>query len=357
MGLQSWRGLLSIGILPRLPDRTAWFLCTALWVGLTFPGNCTAASTQLPATPSALASKALLTDSARAGRRIVAVGTHGDIIYTDGSDGSDDWHQADNVPTQVLLTAVSFANENEGWAAGHDSLILHTKDGGRNWDIVYENPIPDGDVPKPILDLYFSDPLHGIAVGAFSMLLITEDGGKHWNTVDTAALHDLLQSAGQETEPNFNAIIPLDGEYLIAGELGTLISYRPQPDPAGTPEPQWRVLNSPYAGSFFGARELSSHELLVYGLRGHCFRSRDRGETWSEIKTQTTANLYDSLELDNGDVIVVGAGGTILRVPRESDSAERLPYNGFNGFVSVQRIGDRHLLLFGDAGADRFDLP
>ena len=357
MGLQSRRGPLSIGILPRLPDCTAWLLCTALWAGLTFPGNCTAAATQLPAAPSALASKALLTDSARAGRRIVAVGTHGDIIYTDGGDGTVHWHQADNVPTQVLLTAVSFANENEGWAAGHDSLILHTRDGGRNWEIVYENPIPGGDVPKPILDLYFSDPLHGIAVGAFSLMLVTADGGKTWDSVDTGALRDLLQAAGQEIEPNFNAIIPLGDGYLIAGELGTLISYRPSPGPAGTSEPQWGVLRSPYAGSFFGARELTSHELLIYGLRGHCFRSRDGGNTWSAIATQTTANLYDALELDNGDAIVVGAGGTILRIPRDSGSAERLPYGSFNGFVSVQRVGAKRLLLFGDAGARQFDLP
>lgn len=356
MGLHPRRDLLSIGTLTRFPPLANWLLWVALWVGLPAAGNCAAASTQqLPAAPSALASKVLLTDSAKAGRRIVAVGAYGDIVYSD--DEGDSWHQADHVPTQVLLTSVFFANENEGWAAGHDSLILHTADGGRNWETLYENPFPDGDVPKPILGLYFSDPLHGIAVGAFSLMLVTEDGGKHWDSVDTTALRDALQGAGQETEPNFNAIIPLGDGYLIAGELGTLIAYRPPSGPDDASESRWRVLHSPYAGSFFGARELAAHELLVYGLRGHCFRSRDGGDTWSEIDTQTTANLYDSLELDNGDVIAVGAGGTILRIPRGGDSAVRLPYNGFNGFVSAQRVGDRRLLLFGDMGVHRIDLP
>jgi photosystem II stability/assembly factor-like uncharacterized protein len=341
-----------------LPAAAAWLLCTALGAGPACAEDGAAASAQppvqLPAAPSALASENLLNDSALAGKRIVAVGAYGNIIYSDG-DGT--WHQADKVPTQVLLTAVAFANADEGWAAGHDSIILHTADGGRNWEIVYQNPFPDGDVPKPILDLYFSDPLHGIAVGAFSLMLVTADGGKSWDSVDTGPLRDLLQAAEQETEPNFNAIIPLGDGYLIAGELGTLISYRPPPGPPGTSEPQWRVLHSPYAGSFFGARELTSHELLIYGLRGHCFRSRDGGDTWSAIETQTTANLYDALELDNGEVIVVGAGGTILRIPRDSGSAERVPYGWFNGFVSVQRIGPRRLLLFGDAGAHPLDLP
>lgn len=353
MGLHPERDPLSIGILKRFPFLAQCLLCLVMGLGLTPAGTLAAASAQLPAAPSLLAYKVLLTASAKAGQRIVAVGAYGNIVH---SDDGNTWRQADNVPTQVLLTSVFFVNENEGWAAGHDSLILHTVDGGRNWETLYENPFPDNDVPKPILGLHFSDSLRGVAVGAFSLIMMTEDGGKHWDSIDTTSLRELLQDAGQEAEPNFNAIIPHGDGYLIAGELGTLISFQPgRAD--GTSEPRWRVLKSPYAGSFFGARELSPHALLVYGLRGHCFLSRDEGETWTEIATQTTANLYDALALDNGDVIVVGAGGTILRIPRDSTSAVRLPYSGFNGFVSAQRVGDRELLLFGDMGANRFALP
>lgn len=354
MGLHPPRDLLSIEILKRSPFLARWLLWGAVWLGVTSSAICTAAPAELPAAASTLAYKALLTGSAKAGQRILAVGAYGNIVY---SDDGNAWMQADNVPAQVLLTAIFFANENEGWAAGHDSLILHTTDRGRNWETLYVNPVPDNDVPKPILGLYFSDPLHGIAVGAFSLMLVTEDGGKHWDSIDTAPLRELLQNAGQEVEPNFNAVIPHGDGYLIAGELGTLIVYRPPSRPDDASASRWQVLQSPYSGSFFGSRELATHELLVYGLRGHCFRSRDAGETWSEIDTQTTANLYDTLELDNGDVIAVGAGGTILRIPHGGDSAERLPYSGFNGFVSAQRIGDRQLLLFGDMGVHRFELP
>lgn len=335
--------------------RSSWLiLCATLSVGLGAAGHCAAESAQVDATKSALASRALLTASARAGQRIVAVGAFGNIVYSD--DGGE-WRQADSVPTQTLLTTVRFLDDKEGWAAGHDSLILHTTDSGRNWEIVYEDLIPDGDVPKPILDLHFSDRLHGIAVGAFSLMLVTQDGGKHWESVDTEALRDMLENAGLEPEPNFNAITPLDDGFLIVGELGTLVHYRPTGQSTEDSDSHWRILKSPYAGSFFGVKTLASHELLIYGLRGHCYRSEDSGTTWSAIAAETTANIYDALEVGDGDVIAVGAGGTILRLRHGSNNAEILPYDGFNGFVSLQNIGGGRLLLFGNAGTESFNLP
>lgn len=327
----------------------------ALCSGLVAAPHSPAESNQLPAIRSPLASKALLTDSAWAGNRVVAVGAHGNIVYSDNQ--GREWRQANHVPTQVLLTAVAFADDRHGWAGGHDSLILRTTDGGLNWEIIYENRIPQGDVPKPILDMYFSDQLHGIAVGAFSFMLTTEDGGEHWQAVDTGKLYDLLAAAGQEPEPNFNAIAPLGDGFLIAGELGTLVHYRPGHQAGEDPGGQWRVLDSPYAGSYFGIDKFSLDDLMIYGLRGHCYRSSDSGHTWSEIATGTTANLYDAVRLSDGDVIVVGAGGHILRLPPGRDVAERLPYEGFNGFVSVQRPEPERLLLFGYAGAQEFLLP
>lgn len=340
-----------------LRRRSTWMLWLALGAApLAAAGDGRAADpAQLPAVQSPLASKALLTDSARAGGRIVAVGAHGSILYSD--DEGDHWRQAELVPTQVLLTAVAFADDRHGWAAGHDSLILRTTDAGLNWEIVYENRIPDGDVPKPILDLHFADARHGIAVGAFAFVLVTTDGGSHWREVDTGGLGDLLAAAGQEPEPHLNAIAPLGDGFLIAGELGTLLHYRPEPASEEAPATPWRILDSPYSGSFFGIEATVPDDLLIYGLRGHCYRSGDAGQTWREVVTDTTANLYDMLRLDNGDLIAVGAGGLILRLPAGRTGAERLPYAGFDGFLSVQRTAAGQLLLFGETGAQHFALP
>src|SRR5690554_871087 len=60
-----------------------------------------------PAFEAPLAVRNLLTDIARAGNRVVAVGEHGNIIYSD--DGGSQWQQA-RVPVSVNLTAVTFVD-------------------------------------------------------------------------------------------------------------------------------------------------------------------------------------------------------------------------------------------------------
>lgn len=352
-------------------------------------------SVQIPALKSSIAHKALLTDSAQLSDRVVAVGSNGVIVYS--LDG-EHWIQAE-VPSQVLLTTVFFIDDREGWAAGHDTLILHTTDGGESWQIQYEEPITDDDLPKPILDLHFDDRRRGWAIGAFSLMLATEDGGRTWQKVDTGDLYDLLEGLDQEPEPNFNAFHRLEDGFLIVGELGTLLHYRiadpapaaaspvdtgdsgtapalpaelagdpaqPEASPETSPEEAgpadtagpWTVIPSPYAGSFFGVNRLSSGEILIYGLRGHLFKATDLDGNWQAVDTGgRTENINDVIELDDGTSVAVGTGGTLFHLSRNAAKAELIPYPGFEGFVSAQKLGARQLLLFGDAGARVFPLP
>src|SRR5690554_3907461 len=63
------------------------------------------------------AHKSLLLDITRADNRLVAVGGHGHIIYSD--DNGIHWKQA-KVPVAVTLTKVFFVSGQIGWAVGHD---------------------------------------------------------------------------------------------------------------------------------------------------------------------------------------------------------------------------------------------
>jgi hypothetical protein len=93
---------------------------------------------------SELATSALLLGITEAGDRLVTVGEYGHILYSD--DRGETWVQAENVPTRITLTAVSFANDQEGWAVGHDAVILHTSDGGTTWERQYTDPVLEGEI-------------------------------------------------------------------------------------------------------------------------------------------------------------------------------------------------------------------
>ncbi|MEZ5435314.1 MAG: hypothetical protein R3E67_01440 [Pseudomonadales bacterium] len=43
--------------------------------------------------------------------------------------------QQAEVPTRAMMNAVFFISASEGWAVGHDGLVLHTTDGGKTWAI------------------------------------------------------------------------------------------------------------------------------------------------------------------------------------------------------------------------------
>ncbi len=306
-------------------------------------------SLQMPVMKSELVNEILLTDSTHRGERFLAPGLYGNIVFS--SDGIN-WQQS-NSPTQSLLTTIFFIDDKEGWVGGHDTLILHTVDGGENWEIQYEDPITGGDIPKPILDIVFKDKNNGYAIGAYGLMLTTSDGGDNWEEVETSdGLYDLLESKEMEPEPNFNSMILYKGKLLIVGELGTILVF----DDTAEGVDRWQVVDSPYTGSFFGVKELNTGELFIYGLRGNLYRSSDGGQSWDKIETGTIANIFDCIETTDGTLIFAGASGTILRMDKGAMVAEKMPYPHFDSLMSIQTIRDGELLLFGSSGVKTISL-
>lgn len=75
------------------------------------------------------------------------------------------------------LKDVYFHNDNTGWAVGRYSLIIHTSDGGKTWQVQHHSKSND---ERVFLSTAFVDPLRGIAVGSDSLVLVTDDGGENW---------------------------------------------------------------------------------------------------------------------------------------------------------------------------------
>jgi len=262
-----------------------------------------------PAEILPLASSSLLLDLAAAGSRLVAVGERGHVLLSD--DQGVHWRQAKSVPTRVMLTAVFFADAEYGWAVGHDETILNTVDGGETW--TRSNFAPE--TQQPLLDLWFANRVSGIAVGAYGAYLTTNDGGRHWASTKFAPPAPpkkpgaAAAPAADDEEPppdyHLNRIVGVGNRLYLAAEAGQL--YRSD-DRGAT----WRVLPSPYQGSFFGLLPIRGDGLLAFGLRGHLYRSADAGETWTELQTNTTAMLTDGLVINDLRVVIGGLAGVLL---------------------------------------------
>lgn len=264
-----------------------------------------------PAVMSVKADDVLLLDVEQAGERLVAVGSRGHIVYSD--DMGATWTQAPS-PTRQMLTAVDFVDANNGWAVGHDSLILHTSDAGETWDIQYRDPALEesrdeqagGLLERPLMDVWFRNANTGFAVGAYGLFLRTDDGGQNWEE-----LPDLVDN---EFGFHYNAMTAVKNTGLfLVGEMGTM--YR-STDFGDT----WETIQDlPYDGSLFGTAGTGrGNEVLVWGLRGNMYRSSDFGDTWEQIRLETPdggelqATLSSGQLSEDGKLVVVGVGGVVV---------------------------------------------
>ena len=261
------------------------------------------------------ADKTLLTDITKAGSNIIAVGKHGTVIKS--SDGAS-WQQAQLVPTQVLLTAVDFSNENNGWACGHDATIINTTDGGVNWQL--QQALPELD--KPCLDILFEDDLNGFMVGAYGMFYQTSDGGKHWQkrfldsllfSEDQDYLNDLKENdpQGYEAEtasilPHFNRIENTDDGLILVGEMGLMARST---DNGIT----WQRIEEIYPGSFF-AFNSDNEEEVVAGLRGNVFTKQRNEQDWQHLENVKTATVNSIINYNNEQWLMLANSGVIFHL-------------------------------------------
>ena len=318
-----------------------------------------------PALISPRASNSVLLAVTRAGKRLLAVGERGIVLFSDDSAAS--WRQA-QVPVSVSLTNLRFATDTQGWAVGHSGVVLHTEDGGASWskqmdgrqaakamlqaaekaasvrnDAKTRGQLRDAQrmldegPDKPFFDVYFSDESHGFIVGAYGLFFMTQDGGKTW-----------LPWRSHIDHPNdkhlycINAIGPT---LFIAGEEGTL--YRSVD--AGQ---SFVGIKTPYDGSYFGVLPLPGNRVVVYGLRGNAYWSDDAGEHWrrSETGIGTHATFAAGLALADGSVVLASQGGEVLRSTNGGRSFQALPVTHPFPFSGVVQASDDKLLLSGNRG-------
>lgn len=293
-------------------------------LGLIFLVLTNAVMSQQPAEVMPLADKSLMVSIAKVGTSMVMVGERGHVLKS--KDEGKTWQQIENVPVNITLTKV-VAYNNHVWAVGHDTSVIHSKDGGDTWELQFY----DADRETPLLSVYFENENKGFAIGAYGTLLSTEDGGDNW---DDGLIHE-------ELDYHLNDITKAkDGTYYIAAEAG--YAFKSMDDGAS-----WQEIELPYMGSMFGVVALDN-EVLLYGLRGHIQVSEDQGETWEEVYTDIKNNLFGSAKINNSSVLMVGANGTRL-IYKDGDLTIMAGEDTGDDYADVLVTGS-HAILVGEAG-------
>lgn len=317
-----------------------------------------------PAQPSPLAAKRLLLSVARAGDRLIAVGPRGHIVRS--TDAGVTWEQS-AVPVSSDFTAVYFVDETNGWAVGHDGVVLASNDGGVSWtkqldgrmanDLIlssvtaalaadpastelaallaeaerYVEQGPD----KPFLDVWFENASTGFVVGAYNLLFATTDGGRTWQS--------WFDRADNPRFMNLYSIRPAAGDLYIAGEAGTVLKL----DRA---ERRFKAVPVDYAGSLFGVAD-AGEAVLVFGLRGNVFRSTDGGATWTHVDARLPATVVAGVRMERGELVLADQGGRLAVSYDAGATFALIPVQRSVSITSLADAGAGRLAVTGPFGA------
>ncbi|MCQ4346978.1 YCF48-related protein [Pseudomonas stutzeri] len=271
----------------------------------------------------------LINDMTVDGRRVVAVGEQGIVLTSD--DLGQSWQQAGVEPRRgSALTGVARLSAERLVAVGHDGWILRSVDGGRSWQ---ESRIDD-ELAEPLLGVWAAGEQAVAAFGSYGKYFVSSDGGRNWQArelpVDGYHLNGMDGGA--------------DGRLMLVGEQGTALRSLDGGQ-------NWERLPAFYNGSLFGVVRLSAERWLAYGMRGHVFVSADFGQSWSQVPLGHSAPLYGHTRLPGGDgVLVVGAGGSVIRFDRDGRLVGSLRLEGLGTLTAVSAPDDQVLVVGGEHG-------
>ncbi|MCY1281623.1 Ycf48-like protein [compost metagenome] len=329
-----------------------------------------------PSRLSPMAAQGPLTDIQSLGSRSVMVGSSGHVLLLD-ADGNIRQAQ---VPADLLLTAVHFVDSQNGWAVGHDGVILHSGDGSETWSKQLDGRdisklmlawaesevarlerasavTPDdesvlaaldnahfalddakaGSAPgpsRPLLGLWFRDAREGWAVGAYGIIVHTRDGGQHWEYVSALDNPDRL---------HLNTVLGLaDGSLLVAGEGGRL--HRSNDNGL-----HWLPAEQLTDASLYKLLALADGKLIALGFGGTLLASQDTGGSWKSIPLPVRVGLYGGTQLADSSVLLAGQGG-VLMISSDGQHFRTWQAPHQAPLLGVSAIDSKQLALIGSAG-------
>ena len=274
------------------------------------------------------------TGLALVGNRLVAVGELGHILVSE--DQGKTWKSAQVKDNRgSALTQVTFFNDKDGVAVGHDAWALMTEDGGLNW----HETLFDKTVSEPLLGVWGLAEGPVFAYGSFGRFFVSNDHGRTWEKRESGSGDTHIYAiAGAK-----------DGHLMMVGERGLAMKSTDY----GT---TWQKMPEFYRGTMFGVIRLSAEEWVAYGLRGNVFLTKDFGATWKQIQTNISVGLFGHTVLEDGTILIYGQGGVVIASNDQGDNFRIVQENKGNNLTAVVALPGGRLVSAALGGIHELNL-
>jgi len=374
--------------------RHASSIALLMTIAVTAYAQDVAVSSQKPAIKSEKIAQSLLQDIVRVGDRLVVVGERGHIATSD--DNGKTWQQAE-VPTRAMMNAVFFVSASEGWAVGHDGLVLHTTDGGKTWTIqldglkftrklkaesipVLEAKLKELEVNKKAAE----DQLEGMdssetAASSADEASGADDAGSEVESDTAASEVDVADSAREQVEAMVSElddkIADIESELSDAkaalvntvanplmdvwfrdaqtgfavGAFGEMIATQ---DGGVTWSNVAERLNNPdrnHLNAIVGQGDL----MYIAGEAGHVFRSTNGGASWVQLESPDPENgsFFAINIISSNEVFIAGLRGVMYRSVDRGDSWKQIAETLHKNINAAYFVDKDTVLAVGNDGA------
>ncbi len=231
-----------------------------------------------------------------------AAGSNGVLLRT--IDGGETWQKL--LPlTRDTLHDVYFANEDVGWLVVERDLLklktndeprsylLKTDDGGLSWRRVF---LKSADANVRLVRAIFADSQHGWVFGETGIVYATRDGGEHWLRQTSPTKHLLLGGT----------FIDYSRVWLV-GAGATIVQTS---DGGAT----WQsgVVRDEANVRFTSASFVGQNLGWAVGASGRIFKTIDSGRTWFAQQSNVDADLLDIKFFDANEGWAAGSQGVLL---------------------------------------------
>jgi len=291
-------------------------------------------------------------------------------------DGGTNWHQVlGGSPKEAnsKLMGLWFFNAKQGFALSADGFLLHTTDGGANWDRQAVGPQPGCRSSCAAARLQFLSATQGwmLLDGQASQ---TSDGGRTWTTPLTSTLPGPLSDLhfvdirrGWGVVNNGNIYATSDGGVtwtLSSAPAQAYSSVRFANASLGLAVgPSGRIARTIDGGATWSSRASATRQdftrvafvdadtAWAIGNNGAVSRSGDGGATWTQLPVPTSVGLHDIGFADGQHGWIVGDGGTVLATSDGGVSWAVQPSGSVKALYGVFAIDTRTAWVAGEAGS------
>lgn len=212
-----------------------------------------------------------------------------DGLWSLQADGSWSRHE---LPEMTEPQALSCDAASTLWVIGGFSTILHSVDGGANW----ETWSLEEDLY--LTTIQFLDREHGVVTGEFGTVLLTADGGSTWERASDLP-DSFYPQAAWFNSPTSGWVVGLNGTIWATADGAQ----------------SWQSMQSRSPAPLYGIAG-AGDSLLAVGENGTVLRHRIGDASWAPLEgvSQARGYLRGVAGLGDGRFMVAGGGGALFAV-------------------------------------------